>query len=73
MTFQFCELSAAVGYATCYYENHEDSDLDEALTIALNEFIPSSDIPNIDEVTMTTVFSHLDVATKEYQDDRDED
>jgi hypothetical protein len=43
MTFKFCELSAAIGYATCYYENHEDSDLDEALAIALNEFIPPLD------------------------------
>jgi AraC-like DNA-binding protein len=42
MTFQFCELSAAklerrlttIGYATCHYENHEDSNLDEDLAIA---------------------------------------
>jgi hypothetical protein len=73
MTFKFCELSAAVGYATCHFENYAECNLDEALDIGLTEFMPSPNLALIDEVTMTTVFSHLDVATKEYQDDRDED
>jgi hypothetical protein len=64
MTFKFCELSAAIGYATCYYENHEDSDLGEALVIALNEFIPPLDHLNLDDATMAALVSHLDVATK---------
>ncbi len=70
MTFKFCELSAAIGYATCYYENYEDSDLGEALSIGLSEFIPS---PDPDPGTMATLISHLDIATKQYQHDRNED
>jgi hypothetical protein len=73
MTFKFCELSAAIGYATCHYENYAECDLDEALAIALNEFIPPLDHLNIDHVTMAALVSHLDVATKEYQSDRDEE
>lgn len=73
MTFQFDELSATIGYATCYYENHEDSDLDEALSIALNEFVPPSEHMQIDPLTMAALVSHLDVATKQYQSDRNED
>lgn len=83
MDFRFCELSAAIGYATCYYENQPDSDLEEALSIALDEFIVPCD-RDIDEVTMAALVSHLDIATKEYQseaeravfdgrDDEDED
>jgi hypothetical protein len=73
MTFQFCELSAAIGYATCYYENDEDSNLDEALRIAIDEFVPQDRRINIDPLTVAALVSHLDIATKEYQSDRDED
>jgi hypothetical protein len=69
MTFQFCELSAATGYATAHYELHLDCDLGEALAIGIAEFIPS---PNIDEVTMAMLVSHLDIATKEYQSEHEE-
>jgi hypothetical protein len=70
MDFRFCELSAAIGYATCYYETYENSDLGEALSIGLSEFTPS---PHIDPVTMASLVSHLDVATKEYQSDREDE
>jgi hypothetical protein len=69
MTFKFCELSAAIGYATCYYENHEDCDLSEALVVGIQEFAS----PYLDEATMDTLMSHLDIATKEYQADRELD
>jgi hypothetical protein len=68
MTFRFCEYSAAIGYATCHYENYAECTLEEALAIGVNEFIPS---PNPDNATMAALISHLDITTKEYQDDRD--
>jgi hypothetical protein len=75
MPFKFCELSAAIGYATCYYEN-QDCDLSEALVVSIQEFVP---MPNIDDATMAELMGHLDIATKEYQaareldEDEDED
>ena len=67
MSFKFCEYSAAIGYATCHYENNDPCDLiGEALAMGLNEFVPSLDI---DELTMAAIVSHLDIATKDYQDD----
>jgi hypothetical protein len=66
MTFKFCPLSAAIGYATCYFENFEDVALDEALAIGIDEFVPDPEI-DIDSETMAALIANLDITTQEYQ------